>query len=64
MKGISDHVPRTCHQCGKKFYLGIVEDWIYKKPLTKETYIWFCSWHCYNAYFKEKEKKREKPMRE
>ena len=52
----------SCEECGKRFYVGIVDKWAWQKRKygSGNKTAWFCSYKCMRAY----EKKREKPRGE
>ena len=43
-----------CYQCGKYFFVGIVDKWAYKKRINDKD-KWFCSWKCLSSWYKENE---------
>ena len=55
---------KHCSVCGKLFYAGDAENWVYKQQRgygKTHEWLWFCSWHCMR--YEEKEHEREKQKR-
>lgn len=46
--------PHVCKQCGKRFE-GTV-NYVYKELRSKDSYWWFCSWHCLREFRKNQQK--------
>lgn len=47
---------RTCKQCGKEFACNDPGEWAYKLKNHQKPLVFFCSWHCIQAYRKDHEK--------
>ncbi len=52
--------PHRCKVCGSEFEAK--KEYAYKIP-QGAGFLWFCSWHCIQAYRKEKESMPRKPKR-
>ena len=49
-----DLYPKKCKQCGKRFEAS--SEWAYKESKGHKHFLWFCSYHCIQAYRREKER--------
>ena len=60
---MSSPYEKHCSVCGKLFYAGDAENWVYKQQRgygANHTWLWFCSWHCMRYEEKEHEKEKQK----
>ena len=58
----TDH-SRYCYRCGKLHYPPDLRKYPFRKEINKKI-CYFCSWGCWNAYWKEQEEKKKKKCEE
>ena len=55
-----DDTFKTCACCGKKFYVGVVEEWCYKRKHGNhnDKTAWFCTWKCLRKWEADRDAKK------